>query len=288
MMNELDLAKKIWVKSLQEFNLEDFNQNDHLSLLENFEFYSYHLLNYQAQWKLIENFGPIVLSGPFQGLIFPLPQVIHDVDHLLGKNGGASFISKYLLGTYESELHSAIQEISNNDYEVIVDLGCSLGYYAAGFGRMFPSSMIYAYDNNEDAITLCKELIAHNGMLERTKFGGLWFPSDFQTVANKRALVFCDIEGAELDLFNMDSIENLKHADLIIESHDVFNPKISSEILRKFELTHDFQIYRNNQYKFNLPEQSKILTDLELAACLNEMRNGDTPWILLKSKLMKT
>lgn len=284
-MNTSEIAKQLWAKTLFEFNPNDFERNNHLALLENFEFYAYHVLNYKAQWKLIEKFGPVVLSGPFKGLLFPTPEVIHDLESLLGKDGGSAFISKYLLGTYESELHTAIQLISKNQYDSVVDIGCSLGYYAAGFAKIFENAHIYAYDANPNIQSMLKALIEKNKLSSRVTLGEIWTDEHFEKIKNQKALIFCDIEGAELELLNPNRNATLKNFDFIIEMHDVFNESISHEICQRFAASHNIEVYKNNSYQFKLPVEACILTDLELSAVLNEMRGGATPWALLRSKL---
>lgn len=283
-MNTVELTKKLWMKTLLNFDHNNFENSNYAGIFDEFEFYSYHILNYHAQWKLISKYGPIVLSGPFKGLRFPIPEVITDIPQLLGKDGGAAFISKYLLGTYESELHAPIHRISGNQYECVVDLGCSLGYYAAGFAKIFESAEIFAFDANPGIKQKLSELILLNDFSSRIKIGDLWTHEHFNLTAGKKSLVFCDIEGAELDLLDPSKNNEIKKCDFIIELHDVFNPSISKEIVTRFSTTHEIEIFRNNQYKFNLPPEASILTDLELAAVLNEMRGGPTPWALLTSK----
>lgn len=283
-MNTSEMTKQLWAKALFEFNPNNFEDNNHLGLFESFEFYAYHILNYKSQWKLIENFGPVVLSGPFKGLKFPMPEIINNLESLLGKDGGSAFISKYLLGTYESELHKPILSISNNEYDSVVDLGCSLGYYAAGLGKMFPNAHIHAYDANPKIKDSLSALINENELSSRTTFGDFWRNEHFEIIKNQRSLIFCDIEGAEIDLLDPSKNDMLKDFDFIVEMHDVFNKSISKEICRRFENSHQIEVYKNNSYEFNLPPESQVLTDLELSAVLNEMRGGETPWALLRSK----
>lgn len=282
-MNSNLIAKELWVKAIQLLRNDDFNKNDHYGNFNSFEFYGYHLLNYKAQWKLIQKFGTSTLSGPFKGLIFPVPDLQENLDALLGKDGGAAFITKYLLGTYESELHPIIESIKHNQYDAVVDIGCSLGYYAAGFGKIFQNAEIHAYDANEEIREKLKELIHLNGISDRTHFGNYWTGEYFEKLKDKKSLVFCDIEGAEIELLDPVKFPELKNIDVIVEMHDIFNPKISSTLIDRFSQTHQITTIPNRTYNFTLPEEANILTDLELSAVLNEMRGGPTPWAFFKS-----
>jgi hypothetical protein len=45
----------------------------------------------------------------------------------------STFIPK-IIGSYECELHPAIEEIIVNNYAEVWDVGCAEGYYAVGSG----------------------------------------------------------------------------------------------------------------------------------------------------------
>lgn len=75
-----------------------------------------------------------VRRGPFKGLKYPFLSAIY-----------SAFFPK-VLGYYEMELHPAIDILKQKQYTSILDVGCSEGYYAVGFARLFPHSKIVAYD----------------------------------------------------------------------------------------------------------------------------------------------
>jgi protein-L-isoaspartate O-methyltransferase len=47
-----------------------------------------------------------------------------------------------LIGTYEDELHPHLAEALAADPEVILDIGCAEGYYAAGLARLAPGAVV--------------------------------------------------------------------------------------------------------------------------------------------------
>ncbi|MBT8196145.1 MAG: hypothetical protein KJO64_06945, partial [Bacteroidia bacterium] len=60
----------------------------------------------------------VVLNGPFKGLKYSSDNSF-----------GSAFYPK-LLGVYEKELHVVFNQIQNNNYSEIIDVGCAEGYYA--------------------------------------------------------------------------------------------------------------------------------------------------------------
>jgi hypothetical protein len=63
-----------------------------------------------------------VAGGPFQGLHYPHRRSV-----------GSAPLPK-LLGSYESELHAALEQLLTEEHETVVDIGCAEGYYAVGLG----------------------------------------------------------------------------------------------------------------------------------------------------------
>src|SRR4051794_5025833 len=71
--------------------------------------------------------GLVVQGGPFRGMRYPreLAQV------------------PKLTGAYELELHGALQEWITAEPAIVVDVGCSEGYYAVGLARALPGAPIH-------------------------------------------------------------------------------------------------------------------------------------------------
>src|SRR5262245_45426434 len=77
--------------------------------------------------KLFPDGAPIsVQHGPFKGLAY------------FDETVWGSITPKWL-GSYEAELHPAIEEIISRPYETIIDVGCAEGYYAVGLAATIPS-----------------------------------------------------------------------------------------------------------------------------------------------------
>jgi len=218
-----------------------------------------------------------VQNGPFKGMKYPKIAAV------------GSAIYPKLLGSYEKELWEVVKEFKNNNYTEIIDVGCAEGYYAIGFGLAIETALIYAYDNNEKARNLCKEMGQLNNIETRLcikeectadELGSFQFTG--------RGLIISDCEGFERQLFNTVNVQNLLNCDLIIETHDFVDIEISTFLKEIFNKTHNIfsikstdDIEKALTYEFeeiqalNLPQRKKLLA---------ESRPSIMEWIICKSK----
>ncbi|MDR0352912.1 MAG: 50S ribosomal protein L11 methyltransferase [Opitutaceae bacterium] len=180
-----------------------------------------------------------ILSGPFKGMRY------------ITQSNGSVFFPK-LIGCYEENLHPWLNEIKKQKYEVILDIGCAEGYYAAGFAYNNYAQTVYAYDIDDIARKNAIELIAINGLSDRVFVRGLCTYEEIEkTTKDKKALVFCDIEGAEDLLLNPETIPALKNIDFIIETHDSLSKGVTDRLIERFQLTHRIQIESEHDINYN-------------------------------------
>ena len=102
-----------------------------------------------------------VAGGPFQGLHYPHRRSV-----------GSALLPK-LLGSYESELHAALEQLLTQEHETVLDIGCAEGYYAVGLGLRLSKAEIYAFDTNPRGGEACAEMARLNGIDGRVHIGEL-------------------------------------------------------------------------------------------------------------------
>lgn len=107
-----------------------------------------------------------VLSGPFKGMKYG--SVISQ----------CSLHYPKLLGTYESELHPWIQQVSDCSYEVVVDVGAAEGYYAVGFARLMPAAKVIAYELDPGARKQLSKLASLNDLSRQVEIRGGVIPEN--------------------------------------------------------------------------------------------------------------
>lgn len=217
-----------------------------------------------------------VLYGPFAGLKYPTFEA----------KGSALFPK--LLGTYEAELHSVIEEICQKKYSYIINIGCGEGYYAIGLALRISESKIIAFDLNKEAQQLTQEMAKLNQCNNRIDVREAC-TQDFikQFNFSGRGLIVCDCEGAEKELFET-ALTNLKNCDLLIEVHDFIDITISSQLFKFFNSTHTIQsiLSTDDLHKpriYNRPELSTLSLQ-ERYEILREGRPTIMEWLYITPK----
>ncbi|MDX9689296.1 MAG: hypothetical protein EOM37_00040 [Proteobacteria bacterium] len=218
--------------------------------------------------------GTKVFAGPFRGM-----EMIREIMDRI-------FLPS-LLGTYEWELHEAIESAIKKEYTHVINIGCAYGYYSVGFARRLPNATIYARDIIEAERDLCRKMAEANGVADRIEIGGIFNGEDFTQFEDKHTLAFVDIEGGEIDLLDPEKYPALKKIDMIVELHDCIIPEASSIIRQRFEKTHDIKIIPNGTFSFPL---EKILGNdyrpdhFDNLIATWEGRGGVTPFGILTKK----
>ncbi|GAB6268722.1 MAG: hypothetical protein STSR0002_14640 [Smithella sp.] len=171
-----------------------------------------------------------VRQGPFRGM-----------NYSVGKSICSALLPK-IYGSYEEPIQKWIQEIINNKYENIINIGCAEGYYAIGLALTSPNSKVYAYDTDAEALLLCKELARSNNVESKIIINDLCTHKELEYFGSKKTIVICDIEGDELHLLDPSLAEGLQYTDIIIEAHDFIADGISETLSDRFKHTHKIEM----------------------------------------------
>ena len=225
------------------------------------------------QNTLLEKEGTRVIQGPLKGLDF------------IEQSAEGCHIAK-LLGCYEQPLQPYISAAISKGYTTVLNIGCAEGYYAVGLARAMPEVKSLAFDTDPKAQVACKELAAKNGVSNRVEVSGLFTPSNFADYDQSSTLVFCDIEGAELELLDPEIAPALKSMDIIVESHECLRAGITDALITRFSVTHDIQLITDNGSRQleNSPAWFKQLSHLDQLLATWEWRSGPTPWLVMHPK----
>jgi len=201
----------------------------------------------------------VVHNGPFKGLRY------------IDQSSGSALLPK-ILGSYEEPIQDWVLEVMQKKYKTILDIGCAEGYYAAGFGMKMPSTEIFAYDIDKDALFKLEKLIKLNH-LENIQIRSECTFKELNTMCKKNTLLFCDIEGFEKILLDPNKVPNLKYVDLIVESHDCFFPNVTEILINKFYKTHTIKMVVDYSFRLN-----KYLTPNKCSIHdMNQIQNEDRP-----------
>ncbi len=218
-----------------------------------------------------------VAHGPFKGLRYPIAE------------GVGSMLLPKLLGSYESELHSALEDLLAGGYDSVVNIGCGEGYYAVGLGLRCAKAGVYAFDTNARARELCAEMARLNGLGDRIHIGGFCDEATLKSIPlGNRAFIVSDCEGYERRLFSPEVAEYLASHDLIIETHDFIDIDISSHVSRVFDNTHHIQsikslddIQKAHTYRYAELEKYSVSDRRQILA---ERRPAIMEWLVMTPK----
>ena len=219
--------------------------------------------------KLLREVGTQVIAGPFQGLtLTPMSYEEH--------------IGPYLLGNYEAELHPWWEQLFQQSFGQIVDIGAKFGYYAVGLALKFPQATIVAFDTDPWARDAVREVMAAN-RTPQVVVEGFCSPAWLQANLRAPVLIVSDCEGYEHELFCTTEIPLLARATMLIETHDMFVPGVSADLRARFARTH---LIHEVSSRENAPAPAvrvHSLTDDEMRRAGNEVRPHQT-WLLLTPK----
>lgn len=228
---------------------------------------------------IIDQTNAIVQSGPFKGMRLCLRFSWGDGD-----------IGPKLLGVYEQELHSAINEFAGNAYAEIVDIGSAEGYYSVGAAMLFRDLTVRAYDTNRESHGILRENAELNGVAGRVVVSGLCDGPLLESLArNRRLLAIIDCEGGELEILRESSvIAALRHSDIIIECHDFMRPGITGALVTSFFATHTVEIVYSGGRNPNAFAFLAALADVDRWTAICENRPVLMNWIICRSKFLLT
>lgn len=218
-----------------------------------------------------------VVDGPFRGMRLHLSGV--SSRHLLG----------YILGSQELELRSVILRIIERGYATVLNIGAADGYYAVGLARQSPSTRVEAFEALPELHPLIARSARLNGVEDRLLVRGACDMSALRASlqqATSTPLVLMDIEGGEIELLDPIAAPELRRADILVETHDSFVPKVTETLIDRFAETHNVECYTAMpRILADFPEHfmprlrrhfSRLAVDL-----MDERRTGVQRWLYL-------
>ena len=184
----------------------------------------------------------IALSNDLRALVGNKVQGGPFKDMLLTQDAITQYMSPFQLGTYEHELHPVFEKIIAGNYTHILNIGCSVGYYAVGLARRMPHKTIKAFDTDPEARRKCAEMAYLNGVQDRVLISGQFDGERFDNYADGKTLVLMDIESAETQLLDPVKYPALLKMDVVVELHDLMDHTISKTVCARFTASHKVEL----------------------------------------------
>jgi predicted O-methyltransferase YrrM len=224
----------------------------------------------------VAHHGLTVQAGPFAGMTYPGFAVER-----------GELVVAQLLGSYEREIAGAIQRAVDRRFEQYIDIGASDGYYAVGFARSCPSSVVYAYEMNPFPARVCRELAIANAVEGRLHLRGECRVEDLAALPERPSFVLCDTEGAEASLMDPDAVPLLRSATLIVELHAFAVPDIEQTVSERFARTHHIDVMRTQpRYTGEFPALMEVpgVSYLDRQLAVAEFRPYPMAWAVMEPR----
>jgi hypothetical protein len=225
----------------------------------------------------VRRYGLTVRDGPFAGLTYrdaPLA--------LVGK------LVPKLLGCYERELHEQLRRsLAEDPPDVVVNIGAADGYYAVGLALATPSAHVHAYDQDPTGRRLCRSLARHNGVPDRVDVRGACDLDALRQLDGDRVLMMVDCEGCELEVLRPELVPVVRRATVIVELHDLIDPRISAALSARFAPTHDEErIPAVPRFLHDYPPVANLprVGELERQLAVSELRPAQMEWSVFRPR----
>lgn len=215
--------------------------------------------------------GSVVQGGPFQGMRYV-------------RLVSWGEVAPKLLGSYEAELHAALEQLIARKHRRVVNVGCAEGYYAVGLARRLPGATVFAFDSDPYAQHLCRRLAARNRVAHRVRVEGTCSAGRLRELVTDPTLLVIDCEGCELELLQPDLVPALAAADILVELHDFIDPSISSTMLRRFSDSHEITLVDSTERDPGAYRVLDRLANDDRMEAVAEHRPGVMQWAVMRPK----
>jgi predicted O-methyltransferase YrrM len=142
-----------------------------------------------------------------------------------------------------------IEDIVERRPRTIIDVGACYGYYALGFAKRCPATNVIAYELDPTHRNIIRKYSRLNRIASQVEVRGECTVASLAADLSQRpgSLVFMDVEGAEDALLCPDQAPGLRHAEIVVELHEMFVPGITTRLLNQFAETHRGRLIRQTR-----------------------------------------
>jgi len=217
-----------------------------------------------------------VKSGPFRAMKY--------VDSSVG-----SVLLPKLLGVYEKELHFAVERACDLGFSSIINIGAGEGYYAVGMAIRNPDARVLAFESDAAGRAATGQLARLNAVDERVEIRGACEAADLAealAAAGGKALVICDVEGAELSLLDPEVVGALRSCHILVELHDFVVRGLSDVVRTRFAASHQIRaIWQQDRTRADFPSRelyALLLPEHYLRTVMAEYRPERMSWFWME------
>src|SRR5262249_15731556 len=99
-----------------------------------------------------------------------------------------------------------------------------------------------------------------------------------------RPLVFCDIDGAEVELLDVDRVPGLTKTDILAETDDGIREGTTDLLVQRFGRTHDVQVFAERARRASDAPPGIPLSGAAVIAAMDEFRGFPQAWLWMVAR----
>ena len=227
-----------------------------------------------AAREFVLRYGTRVLHGPLRGLEYSVAD---------GGPWSNDVVAK-LTGSYECELHPALEEWIAAQPSHVVDVGCAEGFYAVGLARVMRATTVHAFDVDERARAACAAVARANHVDDRVRIAGLCDAGDLRALPVTGVALLADCEGCERTLLDPALAPVLRGWPMIVELHEFLDPGIEARLRERFGPSHDIELVAESPRDPGAVAELGFLSPRVRARVLDERRPAPMRWAVLRPR----
>jgi precorrin-6B methylase 2 len=220
---------------------------------------------------VLRRLGFSVHSGPFTGMRY-----VHSA------SWGA--LLPRLVGCYEEELHVVIEALITDKPPIVIDVGCAEGYYAVGLARRLPEALVYAFDTDLRARSLCWKMAVRNRVELRVRIGERCTVTTLQEIARPGTAIICDCEGCEVELLDPNAAPVLKNCSILVETHDWIRTETSTILRHRFVGSHHIESIWSVQHDASKHPVLRGMSEPARQIAVSDERWAPQEWLWLRPR----
>lgn len=179
---------------------------------------------------LLKDTGNMVFAGPFSTM-------------RLSEDLNLAWDPKIIVGSYEEEVHQAINDVICMAPAEIIDIGASLGYYAVGLAMKIANTKVTAFEAVETPNwQQLSRLATINGVNKKIVQRGLCTTTELAKMCAPKSFILCDCEGGEMDILDPVEVPALKSCPMLVELHEFLRHNLVATLVSRFRDSHEITL----------------------------------------------
>jgi hypothetical protein len=229
-----------------------------------------------ATTQLARQSGRRVLCGPFAGMRYPrsfVPRLL--------------FHGPYQVGSFELELHPALERIVAAAPAAVVNVGSAEGYYLTGIAMRLPRAAVIGFEAEPALRDAARALASLNDVADRIELHGHCGVEELAALGPRletaEVAVIMDCEGCEATLADPGTVPWLAGASMLVELHAAADPAIRERLSKRLSASHELELIESQVRRASAFDAVlggiRGLRRIDRELLVAEFRDGGQDWL---------